>query len=146
MDERIAQMESMRAFWKIYKDECIRIRSIDDVFSKYVIYVNEIKVSQNFKYSPINKYIFRTFIRKNGYNNSAQDIEEFIKQKENKRIRKKIKKVMLKKKKTQEDAEYEVYREIDKEKLKKKEKLEKNNLSLLEKRNIERNQPMAGIL
>ncbi len=60
-DER----SSMRLFWNEYKRECLEVKSIDEVFERYS------QFTKNRDLPSINKYIFRTFIRKNGYSNST---------------------------------------------------------------------------
>jgi hypothetical protein len=61
------QHSNVKLFWKNQKDECCQIKQIDKVYDMYVKYHIENKEN---KYNPMNRYIFRTFIRKNGYNNS----------------------------------------------------------------------------
>jgi hypothetical protein len=69
-NERDEWFSSVRTFWLKNKTECCSIRSIDEVYNKYVNFYKENKQKYNYIHTPMNKYIFRTFIRKNGYNNS----------------------------------------------------------------------------
>lgn len=66
MDKHVAQRELAVDFWKENKKRCLEIRSIDKVYDEFLKYYNE----NNCNCSPLNKYVFRTFIRKNGYCNS----------------------------------------------------------------------------
>jgi hypothetical protein len=72
MNEHNEQMKSIRHFWHIYKNDCCLIRSIDAVYNKYCEYhITYVDKSIKYIYKPINKYRFRTFIRKHGYNNGG---------------------------------------------------------------------------
>jgi hypothetical protein len=64
MNHRISERESARQFWDQYKQECLSIKSIKDVFSRYKNYC------RNHHLPILNEYIFRTYIRKHGYCNS----------------------------------------------------------------------------
>ena len=88
MDQIVAQRQSVHAFWEKYRDTVSNIRSVDEIYDQYVKYVDEMKipdlrrvkdpetkklskdqfVSMGFL-PPINRYIFRTMIRKMGYKN-----------------------------------------------------------------------------
>jgi len=72
MEEHKEQMNSVRHFWITKKSECVNIRSIDTVFDIYKEYHSKYENAANLKYKfqPLNKYKFRAFIRKNGYDNS----------------------------------------------------------------------------
>jgi hypothetical protein len=72
MEEHNEQMNSVRHFWITKKSECANIRSIDAVFDIYKEYHSAYENAANIKYKfqPLNKYKFRAFIRKNGYDNS----------------------------------------------------------------------------
>jgi len=72
MEVHNEQMSSVRHFWQVSKTECINIQSIDEVYEKYKTYHQTYanKAGEKYKYPLLNKYKFRTFIRKNGYNNS----------------------------------------------------------------------------
>ena len=65
MEKHNEDRKHLVAFWKKNKDKCAEIRSIDAVYGVYLEYLKTIDVEQS-----INKYIFRTYIRKNGYCNS----------------------------------------------------------------------------
>ena len=73
MEVHNEQMNSVRHFWITKKSECLNIRSIDEVFNIYKNYhtLYENNIGQKYNFQPLNKYKFRTFIRKNGYNNSS---------------------------------------------------------------------------
>lgn len=66
--------QNMKLFWSKNKERCQLIRSIDTVYEEYLTYLKNEGIDDR-----INKYIFRTYIRKNGYNNSG--VEMKIKQK-----------------------------------------------------------------
>jgi hypothetical protein len=74
MNTHNEQMKSINHFWIIYKSECLNIRSIDDVYNKYTDYHKSYADAIGTKYSviPLNKYKFRSLIRKRGYNNSKK--------------------------------------------------------------------------
>lgn len=74
MEKQNEQKRIMREFWKKNKERFAQIRSIDKVYEDYVSHLKELKSSDPNKpiiTEPINKYIFRTYIRKNGYCNSG---------------------------------------------------------------------------
>ena len=82
----------MREFWAKNKDKCLTIRSIDAVYEEYLEYLKEKNINDH-----INRYIFRTYIRKNGYNNSGVEMKIMTKKdrrqiKKERRIHKQIKK------------------------------------------------------
>ena len=56
-------------FWRLHQNECCPIRSIKEVYQKYKEYAvtNSLPV--------YNEYKFRTYIRKNGYNNSGEKMK-----------------------------------------------------------------------
>ena len=68
MDTKILpnKRESTREFWKKYKEDCLNIKSIKEVYKRYKTFCQENNLLI------LNEYIFRTFIRKNGYNNSGE--------------------------------------------------------------------------
>jgi len=78
--------DSVRQFWKEHKEECLPIKSIKEVFAKYKTYCEEKQLQVQ------NEYIFRTFIRKNGYNNSGEKKKKNKKTKEEKKLAKLLKK------------------------------------------------------
>jgi hypothetical protein len=90
MDKQIAQRKLATEFWEKNKEKCLTITSIDEVYNEFLKYYNENKND----YAPLNKYIFRTFIRKNGYCNSVSksDLEKVALKKKEKKEKKKIKK------------------------------------------------------
>lgn len=56
---------SEKDFWKKHKEECCQIRSVKEVYQRYIEWTKaHDRVIQN-------EYRFRTFIRKNGYNNGG---------------------------------------------------------------------------
>ena len=57
----------MIEFWKEHKVKCLKIRSINIVYDEFLEYY---KNKNNVMYPPLNKYVFRAFIRKNGYCNN----------------------------------------------------------------------------
>jgi hypothetical protein len=69
MDERIGQRKVMVDFWRKSREMCCTIRSIDAVYEEFMKYYQTVDAL----YPPINKYIFRTYIRKpeNGYQNTS---------------------------------------------------------------------------
>ena len=73
MEVHNEQMASVRHFWITKKSECLNIRSIDEVFNIYKEYHStyQNKAEEKYKFQPLNKYKFRAFIRKNGYDNST---------------------------------------------------------------------------
>jgi hypothetical protein len=68
MIKRSNQRESTVTFWTKHKAECMSIKSIKEVYAKYVKYCEENGLEK------LNEYIFRTYIRKpqNGYCNSGE--------------------------------------------------------------------------
>lgn len=74
MEKANEDKKIMREFWSKHKDECCLIRSIDAVYDKYLEYLKEIKMER-----AINRYIFRTYIRKNGYCNTGIEMKVPIK-------------------------------------------------------------------
>lgn len=104
MDKENEQKRIMRLFWQKNKERCGTIRSIDAVYNEYLTYVvnlveKEKQENQNNQNNqenknkqkvkpvppPINKYIFRTYIRKNGYCNSGTEMG--IKKKKQKKLK-----------------------------------------------------------
>ena len=77
----------MRDFWRIHKNEMLLVRSIDAVYGKYLEYLKSINIDR-----AINKYIFRTFLRKNQYNNSGVEMKLPVKKIKKKNIDKLLKK------------------------------------------------------
>lgn len=67
MDREIKQRIIMRSFWQNNKEQNLSIKSIDMVYKNYLEYLEKNNPSN---IPAMNKYIFRTYIRKNGYNNS----------------------------------------------------------------------------
>jgi len=66
MQRETAQKDSVRTFWHTNSSTLKDIKSIDEIYKQYVAYVHE----GSLVVPPINKYIFRTMIRKLGYKNS----------------------------------------------------------------------------
>lgn len=68
MIKRSQQRESTVTFWAKYKAECMGIKSIKEVYAKYIKYCEDNNLLK------LNEYIFRTYIRKpqNGYCNSGE--------------------------------------------------------------------------
>lgn len=93
MEKRIKERESAKLFWTRYRDDCLPIRSVKEVFQKYKVFTEENQ------YPLLNEFIFRTFIRKNGYCNTVaeQDLEKVAEKKRRKKEaraeRKKLKKL-----------------------------------------------------
>ena len=81
MSQRISERESVRSFWNEYKDECIPIRSIKQVFTKYKDWCS------THQHPMLNEFIFRTYIRKHGYCNSVaeEDIDKVREKKQRKK-------------------------------------------------------------
>jgi hypothetical protein len=57
-------------FWNTHKPTISTIKSIDKVYDLYKKDLQHINIQNNTQIQPLNKYIFRTQIRKLGYNNS----------------------------------------------------------------------------
>lgn len=70
MDKHNEDRKNMLNFWNKNKERCMLIRSIDAVYEEYLAYLKSINVE-----SKINRYIFRTYIRKNGYCNSGVEMK-----------------------------------------------------------------------
>lgn len=66
MDKKSQDRIHMVSFWKKNKMNYTMTKSIDAIYDDYLTYIEELNLS-----GPINKYIFRTYIRKNGYNGGA---------------------------------------------------------------------------
>lgn len=66
MEKRSSQRQSATDFWRKNKAECLGIKSVKEVFQKYKAYCVQEKMEC------LNEYIFRTYIRKNGYCNSGK--------------------------------------------------------------------------
>ena len=77
----------MRIFWEKHKDRCMLIRSIDSIYDEYLAYLKEIGIDR-----AINRYIFRTYLRKSGYNNSGVEMKLPVKKIKKKNIDKLLKK------------------------------------------------------
>jgi hypothetical protein len=73
MEVHNEQMKSLRHFWTKNKTQCCQIQKIDEVFGLYAEYHKTYSTADGVKYihPPLNKYKFRTWIRKNGYDNSS---------------------------------------------------------------------------
>jgi hypothetical protein len=61
MEQRKAERESAKLFWETHKVECRSIRSVKEVYQKYKAYTEQHNMAT------LNEYIFRTYIRKHGY-------------------------------------------------------------------------------
>lgn len=61
------QKQLVREWWETNRDTYLTERSIDKVYKDFQTYHTESAISD----PPMNKYIFRTYIRKNGYKNSS---------------------------------------------------------------------------
>ena len=72
MEVHNEQMKSVKHFWTKNKVQCCQIQKIDEVYKLYAEYHKTYSTSDGVKYiyPPFNKYKFRAWIRKNGYNNS----------------------------------------------------------------------------
>lgn len=81
MDKHREDRKNMKAFWNKHGERCMTIRSIDAVYEEYLKYLKENNIT-----STINRYIFRTYIRKNGYCNSG--VEMKVKEKKQKKEKK----------------------------------------------------------
>lgn len=64
MHKENQQKSYLHLFWKKEANSCKHIKSIDAVYSIYSDFIKQ------YNSPPINKYIFRTYIRKHGYSNS----------------------------------------------------------------------------
>lgn len=137
MDEHNEQMKSVRHFWAKHKEECCLIRSIDAVFDIYVNYHKnyENPADGKYKFQPLNRYKFRAFIRKNGYNNSG---EVMITPSQKKEI-KDEQKLERTAKQLEKLESLEQLEDLDKKEIKKKQKLLKVHAKL-EKKATEKNQ------
>jgi hypothetical protein len=88
MDQIVQQRQTVKDFWTSSKQECMSIKSIDEIYGKYVswlqssniIETKRIKSKESSKLEtvvtvgplpPINRYIFRNLIRKMGYKNGT---------------------------------------------------------------------------
>jgi hypothetical protein len=86
MDQIVQQRQTVRDFWNLFKQECIGIKSIDEIYEKYktwlklanIVETKRIRSESSSKREtvitvgplpPINRYIFRNMIRKMGYKN-----------------------------------------------------------------------------
>lgn len=67
MNEHDEQFANVAEFWKKHKEECCTIIKIDQVYDRYLSFHTENKIIKNYKFNPMNRYVFRTYIRKNGY-------------------------------------------------------------------------------
>lgn len=94
MQKENAQKELMRNWWNQHKSDYLLERSIDKVYEAFQSFA-----TTTLEFPPINKYIFRTYIRKNGYNNSSSDMKEYYQAKETKRLARKEKEKRLKEEK-----------------------------------------------
>jgi hypothetical protein len=103
MDEHREQHGNVAEFWKKNKEECCKIIKIDEVYDKYIIFHTENKEQKGYKYNPMNRYIFRTYIRKNGYCNSRtpEQQEKFEKEQQEKKLLAKQNKLLEKQNKCQ---------------------------------------------
>lgn len=81
MDLANAQKDSVRQFWKTNGEILKTIKSVDEIYNKYVTTLKEI----NPLLIPMNRYIFRTMIRKLGYKN-GQIVPKKIRPKKNNTI------------------------------------------------------------
>lgn len=72
MSQRISERESAKEFWSRHKQDYLSTRSIKEVFSAYKQYTLDNNLPL------LNEYLFRTFIRKNGYCNSIADKDKPI--------------------------------------------------------------------
>jgi len=73
MQRRKDERETMRIFWQLHGDRLKTERSVKKIYEEYVNYAEEYKVVR------INEYIFREYIRKNGYCNSCAEGENMCK-------------------------------------------------------------------
>ena len=72
------QRQQIRDFWNQKKSQVQNIRSIDQIYEQFIIFNQTSQFSVPISSSvpllipPINKYQFRNFIRKLGYQNSSK--------------------------------------------------------------------------
>ena len=67
------QKRSVREFWQVHSESMKPIAKIDDIYIHYLEFINQNKTHILFSnVPPINKYIFRTMIRKMGYKGGIQ--------------------------------------------------------------------------
>lgn len=78
MDLANAQKASVREFWNKHGETLKPVKSIDEIYEKYIIDLKELDPVL----IPMNRYIFRTMIRKLGYKN-GQIVPQKIKMKKN---------------------------------------------------------------
>ena len=131
MNEHNEQMKSVRHFWANNKEECCLIRSIDAVYDVYTNYhtTYENPADGKYKFQALNRYKFRAFIRKNGYNNSGTEmippsVKKEIKDKEKiERVEKQLEKI----------EQIENMDNLTEKEYKKKQKLLKNFVKLEKK-------------
>lgn len=88
MDQIVQQRQTVSDFWTSSKQQCMSIKSIDEIYDKYVAWLQasniietkRIKSKESSKLQtvvtvgplpPINRYIFRNLIRKMGYKNGT---------------------------------------------------------------------------
>ena len=83
MEKINTQRKSMRIFWARESQNHINNPRIDQIYDAYVLWYSTYKNQENITYSPIGKYLFREYIRKNGYKN-AQPKKKYIEKKEKK--------------------------------------------------------------
>lgn len=124
MSQRISERESAKKFWAEHKQDYLSTRSIKAVFQAY----KEYTIAHDLPL--LNEYLFRTFIRKNGYNNSIAEkdipIVEAKKQakKEERQVRKEWLKNMTPEEKEAYDKERDEIRKKRRE-IRKQRKLDK---------------------
>lgn len=63
MYKRKEELDSMKQFWNDNKIKCLSEPKVDIIFQTYLNWCDEKELS------PINKYIFRAYIRRHGYKN-----------------------------------------------------------------------------
>lgn len=124
MSVRISERESAKKFWSEHKQDYLSTRSIKAVFQAYKEYtiIHDLPL--------LNEYLFRTFIRKNGYNNSVaeKDIPIVEAKKQAKKEARQERKEWLKNMTPEEKEVYEKEREEIRKKrreARKKRKVEK---------------------
>lgn len=88
MDQIVQQRQTVSNFWNSSKQECMSIKSIDEIYDKYVAWLQASKIIETKRIKskesskletvvtvgllpPINRYIFRNLIRKMGYKNGT---------------------------------------------------------------------------
>ena len=80
MDLIVQQRQTVRDFWAANKLSCMGTKSVDELYGRYKQYLVDGDVKETTREGvvkshpllPINKYIFRTLIRKMGYKNGMQ--------------------------------------------------------------------------